>query len=260
LSVAAVRPVSVASVDGKLVPPSEVASAPQPAPSSHPSSDPGAVPLAQQAAEPLPPTQSVSEPPPKRSYPDPARIPTQEGPKGVRFDFNQGCRILLADSEHPWQVRISDLDTANILFQTELKSGWVASSKRYFRRFRLEVGQQGKFVFDHDYSAAGQEVLIQIPTGTLGDPLGWFPYAVKFKERHGCRLTCSMSEKLIPLFRESHPDIAFVTHEDVKPERYYATYNIGLFFRRHGRKISALRLPARGVAPHGRLHSGRRSN
>jgi autotransporter strand-loop-strand O-heptosyltransferase len=230
LSVAVVRPVSVASVDGKLVPPSEVASAPQPAPSSHPSSDPGAVPLAQQAAEPLPPTQSVSEPPPKRSYPDPARIPTQEGPKGVRFDFNQGCRILLTDSEHPWQVRISDLDTANILFQTELKSGWVASSKRYFRRFRLEVGQQGKFVFDHDYSAAGQEVLIQIPTGTLGDPLGWFPYAVKFKERHGCRLTCSMSEKLIPLFRESHPDIAFVTHEDVKPERYYATYNIGLFF------------------------------
>ena len=125
---------------------------------------------------------------------------------------------------------VTDLDTGNILFKGEAKAGGVASSKRYFVRYRIDVAQEGRIVFSHQYSAADKEVLIQVPAGTLGDPLGWFPYAVKFKERHGCRLTCAMSDKLIPLFRPTHPDITFVTQDEARPERYYATYNLGLFF------------------------------
>ena len=34
-----------------------------------------------------------------------------------------------------------------------------------------------------------------------------------------------MAEWLIPLFRDAYPDITFVTHEQVEPQRYYATYN-----------------------------------
>jgi autotransporter strand-loop-strand O-heptosyltransferase len=60
--------------------------------------------------------------------------------------------------------------------------------------------------------------------------MGWFPYAVKFQERHGCRLTCAMSEKLIPLFRDAYPEITFLSHDEVETTRYYATYSIGLFF------------------------------
>src|SRR5262249_40878039 len=108
--------------------------------------------------------------------------------------------------------------------------GRVNSSKRYYVRFRLEVWQQGESVLAHDYSASNRDVLVQFPVGTIGDTIGWFPYAVKFKEKHNCRLTCGMAEKLIPLFREAYPDITFVTHEENKPERYYATYSMGLFF------------------------------
>jgi autotransporter strand-loop-strand O-heptosyltransferase len=64
----------------------------------------------------------------------------------------------------------------------------------------------------------------------LGDTMGWFPYAVKFQRLHGCKLTCAMADKLIPLFKKVYPEINFCSHEEVKPERYYATYNIGLFF------------------------------
>jgi autotransporter strand-loop-strand O-heptosyltransferase len=80
----------------------------------------------------------------------------------MRFDFNDGCRVMLAESEQPWRVRLSDLDTGNILFETELGAGWVNSAKRYFVRFRLEVWQQGKSIFSHDYLAANREVLIQL--------------------------------------------------------------------------------------------------
>ncbi len=166
----------------------------------------------------------------KPAYPPAAPMPTQSGPKGLRFDFNEGCRVMLPESEHPWRVRISDLDTGNILYETEIKAGRVSSTKRYYVRFHLEVWQQGERLLSHEYAAAGRPVLIQFPVGTLGDTIGWFPYAVKFEAKHGCRLTCAMAERLIPLFRANYPNIEFVTHEEVEPERYYATYSIGLFF------------------------------
>jgi autotransporter strand-loop-strand O-heptosyltransferase len=174
--------------------------------------------------------ESAKHPAAKWPYPAPADYPTQQGPKGLRFDFNDGCRVLLPEGEYPWRVRLSDLDTGNVLFETEIKAGRVNSTKRYFVRIRLEISMGGVAALTHDYSAANRDVLIQFPIGTLGDTLGWFPYAVKFKENHRCQLTCAMSERLIPLFRDAYPDITFVTHEEVNPETYYATYSMGLFF------------------------------
>jgi hypothetical protein len=85
-----------------------------------------------------------------------AEMPTQKGPKGILFDFNDGCRVVLPEAEHPSRVRLSDLDTGNVLFETELKSGRINSTKRYYVRFRIEVWQQGQSVFE----------TIQQPTAT----------------------------------------------------------------------------------------------
>jgi autotransporter strand-loop-strand O-heptosyltransferase len=149
---------------------------------------------------------------------------------GLRFDFNDGCRVMLPETGHPWHVRLSDLDTGNLLFEIDLRSGFVNSAKRYFVRFRLEVWTAGERVLCHDYCAADQEVLIQFPIGTIGDIIGWISYAVKFQEFHNCRLTLAMGARLIPLFRDAYPDITFATHEEVRPARYYATYSVALFF------------------------------
>jgi autotransporter strand-loop-strand O-heptosyltransferase len=173
---------------------------------------------------------SSMPPPASRAYPMPAAVPTQQGPLGVRFDFNDGCRVMLPEGDHPWRVRLSDIDTGNILFEAELKSGRVNSAKRYFVRMRLQIWVNGETVLSHDYSAKDREVLVQLPVGTLGDPLGWFPYVAKFREQHDCRMTCLIGEKIIPLFRKAYPDITFVTTDGVDVERYYATYSIGLFF------------------------------
>jgi autotransporter strand-loop-strand O-heptosyltransferase len=160
-----------------------------------------------------------------------AEIPTQHGPRGVRFDFNDGCRVLLPEGDHPWRVRLSDLDTGNILYETEIRAGRVNSAKRYFARFRLEVWQLGERLMCHDYAAADREVLIRFPVKTLGDTIAWFPYAVQFQRLHNCRLTCAMSGKLVPLFRDAYPEIEFVTAEGVEATRYYASYQVVLFFK-----------------------------
>lgn len=165
----------------------------------------------------------------KRPYPLPASRPTQFGPLGIRFDFNLGARILLPEGK-AWRVRLRDLDTGNILFESASGGAFINSTKRYYLRMSVEVLDGPDTIFRHVYDASKKNVLIQFPVGTLGDTMGWLPYAVKFQEQHKCKLTCAMSNLLIPLFRDAYPHIDFVTHEDVKPEKFYATYCLGLFF------------------------------
>jgi autotransporter strand-loop-strand O-heptosyltransferase len=138
-----------------------------------------------------------------------------------------------------WRVRLRDLDTGNILFQSENQGAFVSSSKRFYVRFGIDVwdiADDGTVtpVLAHEYDARGQEILIQFPIGTLGDILAWFPYAARFGQVHGCRLTCAMSGLLIPLLRDAWPDIRFVTHEELEDQKltetFYATYSMGLFF------------------------------
>jgi autotransporter strand-loop-strand O-heptosyltransferase len=163
---------------------------------------------------------------------EPPEIPTQQGPNGLLYDFNDGCRVLLPQSEHPWRVRLTDIGTGNVLYETEIKSGRINSSKRYFVRFRIEVWQQGQCILCHDYNAAEREVLIRFPVETVGDTIGWFPYALKFQRQHNCRLTCTMNRKLIPLFRDVYPEINFITPSEVDSGRFYATYTVVLFFQK----------------------------
>ncbi|MHB9837773.1 autotransporter strand-loop-strand O-heptosyltransferase [Paraburkholderia terrae] len=160
----------------------------------------------------------------------PTAVPTQQGPAGIRFDFNDGCRVTLPAGNGEWRVLLRDTATANPLFETQLAAGAVASSKKYYVPFEIEVWSQGKEVFRHRLDLTDRNVLVHLPVGTLGDTLGWFPYVAKFERQHRCRLTCVMAEALIALFRDAYPSITFVTPDAVNPDDYYATYNIGLFF------------------------------
>jgi autotransporter strand-loop-strand O-heptosyltransferase len=167
---------------------------------------------------------------PSRSWPRPAEIPTQNGPSGAKFDFNSGCRVLVPNGGVPWRVRITDLDTGNVLFQTKIDGGRVTSSKRYFVRGRIEIQRQGEEAFVHDYDATDKSVLINFPGGTLGDTIGWMTYAARFRAKHRCRLTCAMTPVMIPLFRDVYPEIEFLEHKNVNAGQFYASYYLGLFF------------------------------
>jgi autotransporter strand-loop-strand O-heptosyltransferase len=182
-----------------------------------------------------PGSAAKADPPPQSAYPPAAAIPTQSGPRGLRFDFNHGARVVLPPrTEGTWHVRLRDLDTGNVLFETETKGAFVASSKRFYVRFRLEVSDGGVMVLEHDYDCRDRLVLVQFPVGTLGDILAWLPYAPRFQKQHGCRMVCALSALIIPLVKDAYPDIRFVTHEEMEAdklaEEVYATYSMGLFF------------------------------
>ena len=200
--------------------------------------DPAASSTASQASQPLPPAAD-----PKSPYPPAAATPVLIGPEGIRFDFNLGCRVLLpARATGKWRVRLRDLDTGNILFESENKGAFVNSAKRWYVRFRVEIweiaeepGTEPRPVMTHDYDPLHQDVLIQFPVGTLGDILAWFPYAARFADKFAqCRVTCAMSGLIIPLLRDAYPHLRLVTHEEAVEyklaDTMYATYSLGVFF------------------------------
>ena len=102
-------------------------------------------------------------------YPPPSQTLSQEGERGIRFDFNQGARVSFpARTEGHWRVCLSDLDTGNILFRSENQGALVASTKQYFVRFGLEVwdvDDKGVAtpVFAHKFDARGKHVIVQFP-------------------------------------------------------------------------------------------------
>lgn len=160
----------------------------------------------------------------------PPDMPTQKGPAGILYDFNDGARLFLPPGE--WHAQIIDADTGNILFSCDSEGGWVSSTKKYFVNFGFKVWKRGQKepLFEHNLDLKNQNVIISFPVGTLGDLIGWFPYAERFQKQHGCKLECTMGQLIIDLFKEQYPDIIFSTPEAVKTKKPYATYRVGLFF------------------------------
>ncbi|MBU3557446.1 autotransporter strand-loop-strand O-heptosyltransferase [Polynucleobacter sp. Ross1-W9] len=161
--------------------------------------------------------------------------PTQTGLAGVRFDFNSGCRVELppiGKNGERWRLRLSDLVTANIIFEVESDGGSYRSTKQYFIPFRIEVWRGGDKVFEHEYFAREKDVQVQIPVGTMGDAIAWFSYVDLFQRSHQCKLTCVISEVMMPLFEDEYPNIHFVTNKEAEKiqQKFYATYRLGLFF------------------------------
>lgn len=160
----------------------------------------------------------------------PPERPAYKGPEGILYDFNDGARVLLPEGQ--WHVKLLDDDSGNILFQCDSGAGWVTSTKKYFIRFRIQVSRTGEdiLLLDEVLHLRDKPVLILFPVGTLGDLLGWFHYAERFRQLHRCRLECVMGQEIIDLLAPQYPDITFSTASTVKTSEPYASYRVGLFF------------------------------
>ncbi|EOC1068847.1 autotransporter strand-loop-strand O-heptosyltransferase [Cronobacter malonaticus] len=166
----------------------------------------------------------------------PPEIPTQQGPEGILYDFNDGARLLLPAGD--WRVEISDDETGNILFASDIAEGWVISTKKCYVPFRLQVWKKGQSepLLDHALDMRDKPVLISFPTGTLGDLVGWVPYAERFRQTYGCQVECTMAQPIIDLFAPVYPELQFYAPENWASQRThreppYATWRVGLFFQ-----------------------------
>ena len=169
----------------------------------------------------------------KKIFIDPHPDPVLEGPHGIKYDFNSGCRIEVPklDEGRSWRIRIRDKVTHNVIFETTIEGGRVETVKKYYVPFEIECWQGEDLVFSHTMSLQDQKVQVQVPVGTLGDSLAWFSYIDLFQREHGCKLCCLMSKVMIDLLAPCYPNISFVAMDEPGDQSvYYASYRLGLFF------------------------------
>ena len=166
------------------------------------------------------------------AFPDPSPQPTQLADHGIAFDFNAGTRVSLPPGR--WRVTLTDMERSVCLYREEASNCTVLGSKKYFIPTRIEIHslELDQTAFVHEYDCRNKDVAILLPGGTLGDAIGWFSYAVKFQQKHGCRLTVGMSTHACSLFSGQYPSVRCCTFDEYESERnkFYATYYIGLYF------------------------------
>jgi len=109
----------------------------------------------------------------KPAYPPASTLPTQlDAAAGIRFDFNMVARVLPPPPETgKWQVRLRDLNTGNILFESVNEGAFVASSKHHYVRFaidawRIDDAGQAVQTLTQEYDCRSKDVLMQFPIGT----------------------------------------------------------------------------------------------
>ncbi|MDD6338559.1 MAG: autotransporter strand-loop-strand O-heptosyltransferase [Lentisphaeria bacterium] len=177
------------------------------------------------------------KPDPKKQpsiYGEIPQIPVLDAVEGIKFDFNHGIRILFPQNGKNYHVTFTDIDTGIILYSADTVPGaFITSVKKFFIRFRLIIHDKGNDtpIFTHDYDATDKEVMIQLPVGTIGDSIGWFSYVERFQQKHKCKLICVMTPWIADIFKKQYPSIKFITTEETKTYRPYASYYMGLFFR-----------------------------
>lgn len=171
-------------------------------------------------------------------------IPTHDAVDGIKFDFNDGLRVLFPkDAKDKYHVVFWDLDTGSVLYSVDVPNGsMVASVKKYYIRFRLEIykqltpeelaeGKKADLIFAHDMDLKDKDVFVQLPEKAVGDSIAWFSYVERFQLKHGCKLTCLLGKEISDLVKDQYPNIKFITSKEVKDYNYYASYRVGLFFK-----------------------------
>ncbi len=115
--------------------------------------------------------------------------------------------------------------------------GGSSAPKKYYVPFRLRVwdGVQSEPVLDHALDMRGKRVLISFPSGTLGDLVGWVPYAERFRQTYQCHVDCTLAQRLSISSRRSIRSSIFFTPESWQAgpgvsAPPYASWRVGLFF------------------------------
>ena len=100
------------------------------------------------ATEPAAPAEPPQQGQQPKIYGDVPQIPVLEAVEGIRFDFNDGIRILFPHNGKEYHVTFSDIDTGIILYSADTVPGaFITSVKKFFIRFRLIIHDKGNGIF-----------------------------------------------------------------------------------------------------------------
>ena len=95
---------------------------------------------------------------------------------------------ILGNVSKEYEVEFINRDTNEILHKQTIRNNmWTVCNKQYYIPWLIKVN--GKEVSRLELK--GKRVLISLDSNSLGDTLGWTPYAVEFAKKHKCKVVLS---------------------------------------------------------------------
>ena len=95
---------------------------------------------------------------------------------------------ILGDVSKEYKVEFINRETNEVIHKQTIKNNmWTVCNKQYYIPWLIKVN--GKEVSRLDLK--GKRVLISLESKSLGDTIGWTPYAVEFAKKHKCKVIIS---------------------------------------------------------------------
>ncbi len=131
---------------------------------------------------------------------------------------------ILGNVSKEYEVEFINRETNEVIHkQTISNNMWTACSKEYYIPWLIKIN--GK---EHSrLELEGQRVLISLDSNSLGDTIGWTPYAVEFAKKHKCKVILSTFHNSWFKNLEAYKDIEWL--EPGNSTGCTAHYKIGWF-------------------------------
>jgi autotransporter strand-loop-strand O-heptosyltransferase len=124
-------------------------------------------------------------------------------------------------SDSDFKVKFYD-EQGKLHYENTIKSNsWVRLNRQYFTKWTAKVYQDGHMIYKNTLNLANKRVFIVIDSKSLGDTIAWAGYALKFQEKHNCKVIMSTFWNNIL----DYPELELV--EPGATINCYALYRIG---------------------------------
>ena len=95
---------------------------------------------------------------------------------------------ILGDVSKEYKIEFINRDTNKVIHEQTIRNNmWTACNKQYYIPWLIKVN--GKEISRLELK--DKRVLISLDSSSLGDTIGWTPYAVKFAKKHKCKVILS---------------------------------------------------------------------
>lgn len=148
----------------------------------------------------------------------------------IKCTFTDGCKLeIIGSDDKEYNVKFFNKNTNTLVYESNIKNNmWCMPSIKYFVDWQVKVLD----LFTNnsvtvDFNLEGKNVKIVNDSPSLGDFISWVPYVDKFQKTHKCILDFYTPNT--ELFRESYPNINFLSYNSISDREYYASYKLGCF-------------------------------
>ena len=131
---------------------------------------------------------------------------------------------ILGDVSKEYEVEFINRETNEVIHKQTINNNmWTACSKEYYIPWLIKINNKEHFRLELE----GQRVLISLDSNSLGDTIGWTPYAVEFAKKHKCKVILSTFHNDWFKNLEAYKDIEWL--EPGNSTGCIAHYKIGWF-------------------------------